>query len=167
MRKKEIIWLLLLLTGCALLKRNTKTTDETYNKAENVTDLKTTVTTDKQRNIQQLIYRKDSADASYTIQFWPKGVLDFSPGAGFRGEFDSILMKGKQKQLAETSGILSAGEAESRKSAAVLHQKSQLKSGKKKVEEVEKNDVKLFIIILIVLVSVFFVSKWWNYGAKN
>ncbi|SDZ84791.1 hypothetical protein [Pedobacter hartonius] len=152
----------MLFNSCFLLRRNTKSTDESYNKVTNTTDSNVTVSTNKRKNMQQFIYRKDSAGADYTIQFWPKGVFNFSPGTGFTGEFDSILMKGKQKQLIETTGTLNSGEFETGKSAIGLHQKRQLNSGKKMVDEMGKYDFKLVAIILIVLGLAFLGFKRWQ-----
>jgi len=38
------------------------------------------------------IFRRDSADKVYTIQFWPKGIFNFSAEKGFVGEAEKVVV---------------------------------------------------------------------------
>lgn len=76
--------------GCSLFKNISTTTDKSHQVYAAGTNVK--VTEDKDLKIQSnnLILFKDSGNAHFTIQIWPKGLFTYSAGKGFSGAADRM-----------------------------------------------------------------------------
>lgn len=95
---KKLIYLLayqFIFGSCALFKK----TDSSSAKSSGVVD-STVVYSDKSKNYvttntDSFLQKNDSLSSEYSIKFWPRGQLSFSPSGVLNGEMDSILVKGK------------------------------------------------------------------------
>jgi hypothetical protein len=122
MRKIKIcLVLIMLISGCTLLKRTTTTTDEDSSSASQLNTLKTNGKQEQSRDAQFVKWQKDSSDSFYQVRLWPKGNLSFSPENGFNGEFDSVRINGNIKR----------GTQKSENSVVKEHSKASLKSNSK------------------------------------
>lgn len=153
------VLVLIIISGCGVFKRNTKTTAERFNSATSQTKMQTTAEITRVKAGQQLIFKRDSIGADYTMRLWPKGNLSFSPGGGFTGQFDSILLVGKQKQQRVTAQSVSTHEQENDKISTTLTQESKKESGEKNRAKTSTPDIKWIGGILVLIVIVFFMLK--------
>ncbi|SDZ80976.1 hypothetical protein [Pedobacter hartonius] len=167
MGKQIILLIILVMSSCSLFKRNTKSTDESFNARNSIKDSNTTTSFSRKNEGKQILFRRDSSDANYKIHFWPKGTFRFSPDGVFSGEFDSILMEGKQNQLIHSAGVLNSRELEHGKSSEIFHQKDQMEAGGKKVMKTKIPDLKVSAILFcLVIVSIYLGFRWFFSSKK-
>lgn len=136
MKKISLLLLLTLCIGCALFKRTTTTTNQARYDADQQTNLKTAAETERTKNAKYLKFEKDTTNAAYRIQFWPKGRLIFSSREGFEGEFDSILMTGYLQKSASSTVKSDVKEQQKERAEANLNHNSALNmTSKTKVKQ--------------------------------
>lgn len=160
MKKLTIILLLLILCSCSLLKRNNKTTDDTFAHLREDTDASALRQTSKRTTGEQTITIKDSTGTDYTIRFWPKGKVYLLEGGELAGEFDSIRMTGRQNKLVKTTDQSRSKTVESTNGKTEFHQKQNLKSGRTSATKLEVPDVKVILIIVILPIVLVILYKY-------
>lgn len=89
--------------GCGLLQKTTKTTSQSSESANSLSTLKTAAETSSTASAKLLKFKKDSVNADYSIQFWPKGALVFLPEGGFSGNFDSVKVRGNLRKISRSA----------------------------------------------------------------
>lgn len=151
--------LLILLSACSLLKKSTKTSNESIDalKTERLSSV-----TNKQTSLsngEQLSYRRDSAGADYRIYFWPKGRLNMGLGAGFSGEFDSVLFIGKQYQVSNATESSTLQEEKNNESARMDQQETDAQKLKKEEEKKSSYDPKMIALGIVLLLLAIFIAK--------
>jgi hypothetical protein len=144
------LWIML-LSSCSILKKNSKTTDESLIRISNDTESQTAAFKSKQISQQQINYQRDSSGGDYTIRFWPKGKVDYSPGGMISAEYDSILMKGNQHQLTSAISLLGINAMDSSKFTNNTRHKNRRTLAKKKVEKVSIPDIRLILLVTFVV----------------
>lgn len=160
MRRNHVLFTLLLFCSCTLLKRTSKTTDESFNKLQTRSDFEAVTIINRLKSDQHLVLRRDSLEATYKLHLWPKGTINFAPGGGFTGEFDSILMVGKQNQQVSSAKLLNTNALETTKSNVNSRQEERLDSGKKEVQKVKLPDVKVIVVFIVVVgLVIFFIIR--------
>lgn len=95
MRVCIVMVVVLLISGCNLLKNNSKTTDEQNLSLTHQSSLNTKDQKDWAKNSSSLLFYKDSAQRDYVVQLWPKGNFSYSAEKGFNGEADSLFIQGR------------------------------------------------------------------------
>lgn len=96
MRKVNYLLVILIaFASCSLFKKTTKTTTENSHKSNSDSSVSVNEMKYLTKNGSVISRNNDSISADYTIQFWPKGDVNFSSSGSFSGLFDSILLKGK------------------------------------------------------------------------
>jgi len=161
MKKIFLFILFIVVSACGLLKRTSKTTEEDFSKVEKLTDLQASTILDYHKSGQQLLLRRDTTETNYSIRFWPRGILHVAPTGAVTGEFDSVMVVGKQRQLSSTSKSTNTNEASTAKSEQRLRQKEQRSSGKKRVEKQKSPQIILIVILsaLVVLLIFLWIRK--------
>jgi hypothetical protein len=163
MKTMRIALVLLVSCSCTLLKRNSKTTDQSFLDSSEDRYASASLERSKESSGQQIVSIRDSIGTDYTIHFWPKGKMDFTAEGGFAGEFDSIRMTGRQKKLTNRKDISHSNTSESSKVVLDEHQKQTLKSGRERVTKLKIPDFKLILIIMVVLIAVALLVKRWKF----
>jgi hypothetical protein len=168
MKKYLTILLLIMACGCSLLKRTSKTSDESYNSIDTQTDNHQTSSNLRQKSGQEFVFQQDTTNEHYTIRLWPKGTFNFSPDGRFSGELDSIVMNGKQNKVSSSTRILNSSEKEKVQTSTRNRQSGEIKSGTKTVEKVALPDTKLILIIFCIIgLAIFFTIKGQFFSKKS
>ncbi|CAM4425653.1 hypothetical protein SAMN06265348_12140 [Pedobacter westerhofensis] len=155
-----VILLLITTSGCAVLKKTGKKSEESYSNINTLTDHQQSYSAMKQKAGNELVYKRDSAEGNYTVRLWPKGTFNFSPDGGFSGELDSIVMKGKQNKVTSATTLSNTSELEKDQMAARNQQTKKIRSGNKKEEKVAVPDGKLILILVgIAGLAIYFTIK--------
>ena len=156
-KQKYMLALLLILAGCALLKNNRKTIEKNSQNVK-LESVAKTVTKSKSNSIgRQIILRKDDSRSDFTIRFWPKGTLKFTPAAGFAGEFDSVLMHGKRQIKSDSKMSVNTMENISQASAIDMRDKRTANESKNMMAKLNYTEIKTVIVIIIVCILTVFV----------
>ncbi|WP_158800623.1 hypothetical protein [Pedobacter sp. L105] len=140
-----------MLTSCALLKRNSRTSNKTEQETNSVTRLATTSEIKNITNANEVVYQKDSIQAGYSIWFWPKGKFSFLPTGGVTGEFDSVLLKGNLQQIRKSTQTVAVQQAQKENTQATGLANSRSSATTKETVRQSIPEVKLIVIGFIVL----------------
>jgi len=167
MKKLFLLILFITISACALLKRTSKTTEEDFSKGKKLTDLQASSIVDYHKSGQQLLLRRDAKGTDYSIRLWPRGKLNVAPTGAVTGEFDSVMVVGKQRQLSSTSKSTNTNEASTAKSEQRLRQKEQRSSGKKRVEKQKSPQIILIVILSALVVLLIFLLIRKVFSRKN
>lgn len=109
MRLFKILMLLMMFTvSCALFKQKTETMKEQHQQkaSEFMMGIKKETSTKNKK--QEFLFSKDSSQNDYAIQLWPKGTINILPGGEITGQFDSVLISGKQQKIVKLSKMLNS-----------------------------------------------------------
>lgn len=99
---------MVLMTNCNLFKNTATDLQKSHALSTSVTQFKSTEQKDYLSTSGSVSFHQDSSDNGYSIQIWPRGMFTYSPGKGFSGEADKVLVTGKAK-----SGSVSTGSSNS------------------------------------------------------
>jgi hypothetical protein len=80
---------------------------------------------------EAVVLRRDSSEADYTLEVWPRGKFSYSPEMGFEGEALKVIISGSQKKTSEMVERQLVQEASSR----VYDQRLQSQHNSKGVEK--------------------------------
>lgn len=150
----------LLCSGCALLQRTTKNSEETKLQLNANSHVKTLTDSASSRDSVHLTLSRNAEFGQYSVRLWPKGKISYSPGLGFTGDFDSLQVTGAyQKKSAEANKTqLKRADKTHLEKAETQHQT--LKKSDNNVSVRKVTDWKLIFAILIFAAFVLrFVKK--------
>jgi cobalamin biosynthesis Mg chelatase CobN len=102
---KNLYWILLLAicAACSLLKNSSRKVEREKASAARQSNVAAENITEAQVNAGSVLLINDSADNSFSMQLWPKGVFTYSAALGFKGEAEKLLISGKTKRGTATS----------------------------------------------------------------
>lgn len=159
--------LLLLICSCSLLKRTSVSKEQNSQHLSEDSTVYTTVDETRRNTGQQILYANDSSDDEYAIRFWPKGVVNISPGGQFAGEFDSIQVKGRKKSVAASAGIFQTQQLDTKNVITDFRHEKDLNSASSAETKSQIPDAKTIAIVMAVVAVVVFAIKIWRFDIKN
>ncbi|SEA51790.1 hypothetical protein [Pedobacter hartonius] len=111
--------LVILSSGCSLFKNTSTAIENSHQLSSTEKELKVIQQKDWLSKSEGVAFYQDTGSRNYAIQIWPKGNFTFSPGAGFSGEAEKILVEGNIKKATLAAGMYNIeqqdkGKAESR-----------------------------------------------------
>ena len=162
MKRIQIILVILMACSCSLLKQHSKTTEQTFTNSTEETVAGSVLESTRKNAGEQIVYSQDSTDTDYAIHFWPKGKVDFSAEGGFAGEFDSIMITGRQKKMLKAKDVNRLNTVESDKIDTRFHTKENVKAGKKTVTRLKVPDARVILLVLILVTAIIVIWKFWK-----
>lgn len=161
---KILILLLMLLLSCGLFKQKTETTNEErqLKNSQLMMEVKSELNTKNSK--QHFLFSTDSAQQDYTIQLWPKGTVSVMPGGGIKGEFDSLLIRGKQQQVAKLSEMLNTLEEHKGNTVTGLLDSQRTDFDQKHIEKKSSYNLKWILLsfgVVVFLVLLLLWKKYW------
>lgn len=155
--KRTGVIILFFLASCGVFNRSAKTTSKSFDKSSAEQTLQ--LNSGKRSNLDayQLRLHNDSSETAYRIQFWPKGMINFTADGGFAGSFDSVLVTGNQRRQGKSTLMSRTHLQEEQSASAHLEDKMQQNSGIKKEEKVSTPDWNMIAGFLIIIISVIFM----------
>ena len=141
------------------MKQTKKVSDQSNQRYENSTEIKSTRKDDHTLESVNMIYQKDSSQAAWQIQLWPKGRFMFSADKGFEGEAQKILI----------TGLHQSGSSLEERNTSREERKLAVESGVKqkvKVESAAKKEVVSaslswkWIVILLFIAAAVIIWLW-------
>jgi len=152
--------MLLIISGCAMLKRTSTETDK-----ENLTavqDIKSSSASTLDSTAQQeyLSLSKLSDQSSYQIRMWPKGKIIYHSTESFEGEFDSIKMTGTLKRREHIATVSGNSSKLKKDQQLVSEQHNVLKANRKtKLKKKFPDYLVITIIAVLFLFGLYFILK--------
>lgn len=162
MRGLQILPVLMIICGCSMFKRTTKTIDEAVTHINDESSESTELESIKQSSGKETFSIRDSLGNNYTIQLWPRGQFYFYSGGDFSGEFDSIRMTGKEKRLTLSNSSNQVNANESEKIKTDSHHQQKLKTARSAVTKIRAPDSKVVLMSSVVLIIIFCLYKFWK-----
>lgn len=160
---KIVILLLMLLVGRGLFKQKTETTNEEHRLKDSQLMIKVKRELNIKNSKQHLLFSTDSAQQDYMIQLWPKGTVSIMPGGGIKGEFDSLLIRGKQQQVAKLSEMLNTLEEHKGNMVTGLLDSKRTNFEQKHIEKKSSYNLKWILLsfgLVVFLVLLFLWQKF-------
>jgi len=156
--KKYCLLAIVLLAGCGIFNRSTKSTANSYNSLNNKTESQSLLKLERVVQGQQMVMRRDSAEETYMMRFWPKGTFNFSADGKFSGQFDSIIVTGNRATRMARSSFSDSLVQD--KSSLLTNQSSNAKTTSEigSSEKVYKPDVKVVITLLIIAAITVYIA---------
>jgi hypothetical protein len=102
-REYYCVVIVILLSGCALLKNSKKESDLEKQSASLEWRIKQSLQSNTTRSGSSLLLRRDSGTNTFRVRIWPKGAFTFSVENGFAGTADSIAWFGNSEGLRSAS----------------------------------------------------------------
>ena len=87
---------LLFISACSLFKERSFSQADSLLRFRSNRELKTNSTTHSK--MIRISVSSDSSDKQYEAEIFPKGIFTYSPGNGFNGEAERVVLKGKLKE---------------------------------------------------------------------
>jgi hypothetical protein len=103
----------------------------------------------------------DSADNSFSMELWPKGVFTYSAAQGFKGEAEKILISGKTKRGTASSmqENYSADTKSDQKLTALESTLEKTESNKKVIRHTLSWKIIVAAVLMLALVG-WLVIRW-------
>jgi hypothetical protein len=152
-----LFFTVLLCSGCALLQRTTKNSEETKFKLNANSHVKTLTDSASSRDSVHLTLSRNSEIGTYSVRLWPKGKISYSPKLGFTGNFDSLQVTGayqKKSTAADKTQLKQADKTHQEK------EESQHESLKKSGNRVSVKKVTDWILVFAALIFAAFALRF-------
>lgn len=161
MRNLCVLWAVLtVISSCSLFKASKKTTSKTHQTTNDLTKFDGTIQTNTITKSTQISYKKDSARMGYTIQFWPKGKLEFSLTNGFSGDFDSVVLKGNLMEIGRSAQVMaSTGQQKSTVKAAIIDSQQSVSD---RAKTIKQSSFQWKVVLAAVLIVIFLLFYWFR-----
>jgi cobalamin biosynthesis Mg chelatase CobN len=160
---KNLYWIILLAVSaaCSLLKNSSREVEHEKAAAERQSTLVAESKTEAQVHAGSVLLIKDSADNSFSIQLWPKGVFTYSAAEGFKGEAEQVLITGKTKRGRVTSKQenYSAGTQSDQKVIASESAQHKTENNKKEIQRSSSWKIIVAAILVVALVG-WLMIRW-------
>ncbi|WP_073227794.1 hypothetical protein [Pedobacter caeni] len=151
----------LLLSACGTLHKTTKSSSVSNLKDKEEIEFKDQSKYLHQQENKSLTIRNDAADSFSQIEIWPKGRFDFSPGEGFSGQAEKVLIYKKTKSGSRTIERKEEA-AQSTKVSDITE--SRIKTKDISLKDTEKKDLRLsvwhWLLILVALLFLWYILKY-------
>ncbi len=92
--KMPLCLLLMIICSCSLFKHTRTDTKQSRQLSTREKNLQSLEKKDWLSKSGSVNFYKDTGNVSYAIRIWPKGTFSFSPGNGFSGEADQVMIEG-------------------------------------------------------------------------
>lgn len=99
MRSIVCLLLFLITSGCSLFKNNTKTREEQVINMKNQSSFSSAGQKNWLKQTGSFSLFRDSSDASYSVQVWPRGAFSYSAENGFKGEAEKVIISGNSRNV--------------------------------------------------------------------
>lgn len=142
-----------------LVQKKTTTINEQHQLNERQIKMGVKEETNTKSNAQKLLLSTDSSQYDYAIQLWPRGNISIIPGKEIKGEFDSLVIKGKQQQAVKLSEMLNVEQEQDSNIITGLLDSKRISLDQKQVEKKSSYQLKwvllgfgliIFIVLLLV-----------------
>jgi cobalamin biosynthesis Mg chelatase CobN len=161
MKNLYLIILLAACAACSLLKDSSREIEQEKAAAERQINVATESKTEAQVHAGSVLLINDSADNSFSMQLWPKGVFTYSAALGFKGEAEKLLISGKTKRGTATSKQenYSAGNKSDQKVTASESAEHKTESNKKEIQRTVSWKIIVAAVLVLALVGCLMI-RW-------
>jgi cobalamin biosynthesis Mg chelatase CobN len=160
---KNLYWIILLAVcaACSLLKNSSREVEHEKASAERQITLVAESKFEAQVHAGSVLLIKDSADNSFSMQLWPKGVFTYSAAEGFKGEAEQILISGKTRRGRVTSKHenYSAGTQSDQKVIASESAQHKTENNKKEIQRSVSWKIIVAALLVVALVG-WLMIRW-------
>jgi cobalamin biosynthesis Mg chelatase CobN len=160
---KNLYWIILLAAcaACSILKDSSREIEQEKATAERQINVAAESKTEEQIYAGSVLLINDSADNSFSMQLWPKGVFTYSAMEGFKGEAEKVLISGKTKRGTATSRQenFSAGSKSNQKVTASENAHHKIENNKKEIHRTVSWKIIVAAVLVMALVG-WRVIRW-------
>lgn len=151
----------LFLSGCGMLHQTTRNSSVSNLKEKEKIEIEDQSKYLHQREIKSLTIRSDSLSSFSQIEIWPKGKFDFSPGQGFSGQADKVLIYKKTKS---GNSSIEKKEEVAQRTKVSSKAESRMKTKDLSRKDTEKKSSPLsvwqWLLVLIGVLFLWYISKY-------
>jgi cobalamin biosynthesis Mg chelatase CobN len=160
---KNLYWIILLAVcaACSLLKNSSREVEREKASAEIQSNLAAENKTEAQVHAKSVLLINDSADNSFLMELWPKGVFTYSAAQGFKGEAEKVVISGKIKRGTATSKQVnySADTKSDQKVTASESAQHKTESNKKEIQRTVSWKIIVAAVLVLALVGCLMI-RW-------
>lgn len=160
MKARIVFIMMLTLSSCSLLKNTNKTVDAekilySQQTAFNLKDQK-----DYLKKTGSILLSQDSANHTYSIELWPKGVFTYSAQQGFVGEASKVLISGNKTENKQTNRSMQSLEKDHGQLTLSANERLKLNVNEKHSNTKSQVSWKLLLVgLLIVIIIIWYLLK--------
>jgi hypothetical protein len=151
---KNLYWIVPLAacSACSVLKNTSREVEHEMGATERQSHLAAENKTEAQLHAGSVLLINDSADNSFLMQLWPKGVFTYSAAGGFKGEAEKVLFSAKTRRGTATAKQenYSADTKSDQKVTASESAQHKVESNKKEIQQTVS--WKMIVAVILILV---------------
>lgn len=163
MRSIFCVFLSLMIAGCSVFKNGTKSREEQELMMKNQSSFSSTEQKDWLKKTGSIWFFRDSADANYSVQVWPRGVFSYSVENGFKGEAEKVVIAGNSSNV--STAAFSQNVKEHDQGNVTLKQQNEERLDIKGVHQTSSQSVSWKVTIGFVIGLA--MIGWWIFRKLN